>query len=125
MNNGPASPNRRAGVFYLTVDGEQMESYGEFTYQVGKVKREALPGNNKINGFKEEVQIPFIEGQITDSGTLDVEALTNIVDGTAAMDLPNGKVFHLRNCWYAGEGTVKTSDAGISFRLEGLEGEES
>lgn len=124
MNNGPASVNRRAGVFYLKVDGALMDSVGEFTYRVGKVKREGIPGNNQVNGFKEEVLVPYIEGAITDKGTLDVEELTNAVDVTAMLELPNGKTYYLRNAWYAGEGTVRTSDAEITFRLEGLEGEE-
>ena len=86
MNNGPASVNRRAGVFYLKVDGALMDSVGEFTYRVGKVKREGIPGNNQVNGFKEEVLVPYIEGAITDKGTLDVEELTNAVDVTAMLE---------------------------------------
>ena len=125
MNNGPASPNRRSGIFYLKMDGTLMDSVGEFTYRVGMVKREAIVGNNSVHGFSEEVMVPYIEGSITDKGTLDVEALCNSVDVTGILELPNGKTFTLKNAWYAGEGTVKTAKAEVNFRLEGLEGFES
>jgi hypothetical protein len=125
MNNGPASPNRRAGIFYLKMDGVLMDSVGEFTYRVGTVKREMIPGNNQILGFSEELQVPYIEGSITDKGTLDVEALCNAVDATGILELPNGKTYTLKNACYAGEGTIKTAKAEINFRLEGMDGFES
>jgi hypothetical protein len=116
---------RRAGIIQLQVDGEILDAKGNFTYNIGRPKREAILGSDgAVHGFKETVQVPFIEGEITDRGDLDVEALIGMTDGTVTLSLANGKTIVLRSAWYAGEGTGNTEEANIPVRWEGKNGEE-
>ena len=63
-------------------------------------------------------------GAITDGRTMVLDDLVLFKDGTATLHMRNGKVFELRECWHAGEGTVDTEESEISVRFEGLGGEE-
>jgi len=116
--------NRRSGIMYLKVNGEAFDAKGNFTYNSGKPKREAIVGNASVHGYKETPQTPYIEGEITDRGNLDVDNLKMIDDATVTLELANGKTFLLRNAWYAGDGDVGTEEANIGIRFEGLSGEE-
>ena len=117
--------NRRSGVLFVKVNGQQYDAKGSFTYNAGSPKREALVGADRVHGYKELPQVPFVEGEITDSGTLDLSALTNIVDATVTLELANGKVFTLRDAWYAADGEVGSEEANIQVRFEGMSADEA
>jgi hypothetical protein len=115
---------RIAGIFQLQVDGEVLDGKGNFTTNLGRPLREAVVGADRVHGFKETVQVPFIEGEITDRGTLDRTKLVEIKDATVSLTQANGKIFVLREAWYAGEGTMNTDEANMGVRFEGLSAEE-
>lgn len=115
---------RRAGIIQLAINGELHEAKGNFTYNFGAPKREAIIGADKVHGFKETPTVPKIVGEITDRGTLDVAGLVNLEDATITLSLANGKVFVLRQAWYAGDGDVQTDEANIQLELHGVSGEE-
>lgn len=119
-----ASPNRRAGIIFLKVDGALYEAKGNFTYNLGKPKREGIVGADSVHGYKETIQIPFIEGEITDSNQLSLEKLVTLDGVTVTLELNNGKSILLRDAWYAGEGTGETEEANIGVRFEAKGGEE-
>ena len=109
----------------MQVDGVTYDISGSnVSYNLGQPKREAIVGPDGVHGYKEMPQVPFVEGDFTDRGSLDLAALTNIVDGTVSLQLANGKVIMLRNAWYAGEGTGNSEAGNIVFRFEGLSAEE-
>jgi hypothetical protein len=114
----------RAGLLQFQLDGEVFDAKGKWTYNLGKPKREAIIGADGIHGYKETPQVAFIEGAVTDRAALDLEALLGFKDGTATLQLANGKVVVLQSAWYAGEGTVDTDESEIAVRIEGLRGEE-
>lgn len=116
--------NKRAGTLYLKINGEIQDAKGNFTYRPSVPKRSAINGADRVHGFKEEVQEPYIEGEITDKGTLDIEKLFTTEDATVTLELANGKTFILREAWYAGEATVQTQEGNIAIRFEGMDGEE-
>jgi hypothetical protein len=119
------SQNKRAGICYLKIDGEVKDAKGVFTYNLGAPKRTGIIGSNgKNQGFKEEGQIPFIEGVITDADDLDVAKLLEVKDTTITLELNNGKTFVLREAYHAGEGNVTTEEGEIAVRFEGISGEE-
>lgn len=115
---------RRAGILFLKVDGAIYDAKGNFTYNLGMPKREAIVGADQVHGYKETVQPAFIEGELTDSSDLDLKALLELDDATATLELANGKVIVLRNAWYAGDGNVQTEEGNIALRLEAKSGEE-
>jgi hypothetical protein len=69
-------------------------------------------------------QAPFIEGKITDRGTLDLQKLVSIEDATVTLELANGKSILLREAWFAGEGNVSTEEGEIDVRFVGRSAEE-
>lgn len=117
--------NRRVGgVLLFKLDGELHQAKGEFTYDLGVPKREAVVGQDGVHGFKETPKVPFIEGSLTDSDELDLKALQSFRDGTATLELANGKVIVIREAWYAADGNVSASEGEIPLRIEGMRGEE-
>lgn len=115
---------RRAGILYLKLNGQMLDAKGNFTYNPGVAKREAIIGADVIHGFKETPQVPFIEGEITDRGSLDLKALFSTDDATVTIELAHGKTFVLRNAWFAGDGNAQTEEANVQIRFEGKSGEE-
>lgn len=119
-----ANPNRRAGILYFKVDGAQYEAKGNFTYNLGREKREAIVGADGVHGYKAMPQAPHIEGEITDRGDLDVAALMDLDDTTITLELANDKTVLLRNAWYAADGDIGTEEANVQIRFEGMSAEE-
>ena len=115
---------RRAGVIFFKVDGTQYDAKGNFTYAPGFEKKTAIVGADKVHGYAGEQTVPHIEGAITDAEDLVLANLLALNDATVTLELANGKVFMLRNAWYAGDGNPSTEQAEIPVRFEGLEGEE-
>jgi Phage tail tube protein len=117
--------NRRSGTLFVKVNGQQYDAKGNFTYNPGQPKREEIVGPDGTHGYKETPQAAFIEGEITDSGTLDLIAFVNIVDATITLELANGKVFTLRDAWYSADGDVGTEEANIQVRFVGMSADEA
>jgi predicted heme/steroid binding protein len=115
---------RRAGIIQVQVNGEVYDAKGNFSYNLGRPMREAIIGADAVHGFKETPQVPFIEGEFTDRGSLDVATLVTLEDATVTLSLANGKVIVLREAWFAGEGTANTEEGNIAVRFEGAGAEE-
>lgn len=116
---------RRAGFIQLQTNGEIQDAKGNFTYNPGAPKREAIVGADRIHGYKETPQVGSIEGAITDRGNLDIKALFTGKNITVTLQLANGKMFVLNEAWFAGDGNVSTEEAEIEVRWEGTVGEET
>lgn len=120
-----ASKNRRGGILSLTVNGVRQDAKGNFSYNLGLPKREAIVGADGTHGYKETPQAAMIEGEITDRGDLDLAAFVQTVDATVTLAVANGKTVVLRNAWYAGEGTVGTEEGNLAVKFEGLSASEA
>ena len=119
-----AGKNRIGGIIALKVNGDIYFAKGNFTYNLGKPKKEGVVGSDRVHGYKEVPQVPFIEGEITDRNELNLEDLITLDDATVTLELANGKVIMLREGWYAGEGTGNTDEGNIALRIEGMSAEE-
>ena len=117
-------PNRRSGLLFVKIDGEQYDAKGDFTYNLGQPKRDAIVGPDQVHGYKELPKVAFIEGAITDVGTLNVANLQNFDDATVTLQLANGKTIVLQEAWYCADGDVTTEEAEIQIRFEGKRAEE-
>jgi len=117
--------NRRVGgILLFKLNGELFNAKGEFTYDIGAPKRDAVVGADGVHGFKEMPKVPFIEGALTDNDELDLKALLAFRDSTATLELANGKVIVIREAYYAGDGNVSSEEGEIPLRIEGMRGEE-
>ena len=78
---------------------------GEFTYNLGKPKRQAEKnGALGVAGFSAEAQVPYCDGEIYDTENLDVENLLKTEAATVTIELFNGKTFLLTGATFCGEG---------------------
>jgi hypothetical protein len=116
---------RRGGKIQVQSDGEVYDAKGNWTYNLGKPKREAIIGADGIHGYKETQQVPFVEGEITDRRDLSLAKLVTLKDATVTLALANGKTVVLRSAWYAGEGDGSTEEGNIKVRFEGLSANEA
>lgn len=115
---------RRGGIIQVQINGELQDAKGDFTYNLGRPVREAVVGSDAVHGYTEKPQVAFVEGEITDRGTLDLDGLVRLENATVTLELANGKVIVLREAWFAGEGTGNTGEGNIAVRFEGKSGEE-
>ena len=111
------------GEIRLMVNGEAVRCMGEFTHRPSVPKRSAVVGTNEVTGYSEEIQVPFIEGALTDSKNLSLTDFFNITDATITLVLANGKTFVLTEAFYAGSAEVKSKESEVNLRFEGKEGE--
>jgi hypothetical protein len=119
-----AGNKRVGGIISLKIDGDMYFAKGDFTYNLGLPKREGVVGSDRVHGYKEVPQIPFIEGEITDRQEMSLETLMGIKDSTITLELANSKVIVLREAWNAAEGTGNTGEGNIGVRFEGMSAEE-
>lgn len=115
---------RRGGILQLIVNGERMDAKGNFTFNLGAPERTAVVGSDEVHGYTERPRVPFIAGEITDRGDLDLKALAGATDITASLVLANGKTVVLREAWAAGEWTGNTDEGNVPVRFEGISAEE-
>jgi len=115
---------RVGGIIFFNVEGTLYQAKGNFTYNLGQPKREAIIGADGVHGFKELPQAAVIEGMITDSDELDLQTLVNLRDVTATLQLANGKVVVVEEAFYAADGNATTEEGEIEIRFEGVRGRE-
>jgi len=117
---------RKGGIIYFQVDGQVFQAKGAFTYGLGRPTREAIVGHDEVHGYKEIPVAPFIEGEITDSKELDLDALSKLTDVTVTLQLANEKIIALRNAWCTNPDGLggSTEEGNIQVRFEGLQAEE-
>jgi hypothetical protein len=108
----------RGGIIQLTIGGEVYDAKSDFDYNLGLPVREAIVGVDGVHDYKEVPQPAFVEGEITDRGSLNHAALVQLRDVTVALRLANGKTILLSSAWYAGEGGGNTGEGAIKVRFE-------
>ncbi len=111
--------NKRAGILYFKIDGEIKDAKGNFTYNLGADRKEAIVGADRVHGYKVTPQVPYIEGEITDKQDFDIQKLLDIEDATITLELRNGKTVVVKEAWYAAEGNIGTEEGNIQVRFEG------
>lgn len=115
---------RKGGIIQLQIDGEVFDAKGSFSYNLGRPMRETIVGADVVHGYKENPQPAFIEGEITDRGTLNLDTVVEQTDVTVTLELANGKLIVLRDAWFASEGTGNSDEGNVAVRWEGISAEE-
>ncbi len=108
---------RKGGTIQLQVAGVLLDALGSFSYNLGHPMREDIVGSDRVHGYTEKPQVAFIEGEITDRGTLDLGALIDTTLATVTLSLANGKTIMLRDAWYAGDGTGNTEGGNVAVKF--------
>lgn len=106
---------RRAGRIEVQTNGEIYDAKGWFSYDPGDLrrpKRRAIMGIDGIHGFVETPQAPkepYIEGLITEPGTLELAELPTLTDVTVTLSITDGKAIVLYNARSVGDGKEKNA----------------
>jgi hypothetical protein len=116
--------NRIAGVCYLKVDGAQYALRGNLSVAPARTVRTGVAGQDGVHGFTEAPTVPYIEGDISDLGSLSLQRLHAVNEATVTVELANGKVYLLRQAWFAGELVLNAADGTVPIRFEGMSCEE-
>jgi len=112
--------NRRGGFMTIQLNGNSYDAVGSFTINYGAPKRDELVGPDRVHGYKEVPQVPFISGMIRDGSALDiVNDILNATNATLTLSLANGKAGMLEQAWYALEGDVDTEEGTIAIKFCG------
>jgi len=111
--------NRVGGIIQVQANGQLYSAKGNFTWNLGRPKREPVTGSDGMHGYKETPQVAFIEGEFTDRGDMDVVALVTMKDAMVTLQLANGKTIALRSGYYAGDGTGNSDEGNLDVRFEG------
>lgn len=115
---------RVGGIIEVKVNGELFSAKGSWTYNLGRPKRDAVVGSDRVHGYKEMPQSPYIEGAITDNEDLSLDALVQISGATVTLSLANGKIIVLRDAYYSADGNGTTEEGEIAVRFDGLDADE-
>ena len=112
--------NLIGGTVFIKVDGTQYAARGGWKVQPNSNKKTGVAGQDAVHGFTQVPVVPYVEGEVTDLGGLSLQALQNVTNSTVTAELANGKVYTLRNAWYAGEPVIDTTDGKVPVRFEGI-----
>lgn len=112
--------SRIAGVAFVKYNGRALPIRGGWTVGFNQIKREGLAGQDGVHGYKEMPQVPFIEGDVSTTADVAIEALVAITDATVQLEAANGKVYVLRNAWTADAYEIDTEEGKLKVRFEGL-----
>lgn len=115
---------RVGGIIQVQVDGVLHQAKGEFSYNLGRPKREPVMGADGMHGYKETPQPASLEGEITDRADLDLESFVGITAATVTLSLANGKTVVFPNAFYSGDGTGHTDEGNIDCKFNSERGEE-
>lgn len=112
------------GLLEFRVGGVVQRAKGNFTFNLGAPKRDAIVGSDSVHGYKEVPQMPFVEGEITDNVDLSITDLINTTQENVILTLRNGKKYSWPDAWYAGDGNVQSEEGNITVRFESVEAQE-
>lgn len=119
-----AGNQRVGGIRQIQVNGQTYIAKGPWDYNLGVPKRTEVVNADGTVNYKEEPQAPFMEGEFTDDGSIDVKQLCETKDATVSIDLHTGKSIVMTNACFAGDGTVNTEEGAIKARFVGAKPEE-
>ncbi|MBI9079193.1 MAG: phage tail tube protein [Pseudodesulfovibrio sp.] len=115
-----ANPNRIAGTVYVKRDGVLLDCEGEFSLGLGLPERTTRKGSHGgVVGYEEESTVPFIEGSLTTTAEMDIEAILKADGETITVEAANGKTYSLSPAWQTKPGEINASKGVVPVRWEG------
>ncbi len=111
---------RVGGIAYVKVDGAQYPLRGNFTVSPDAFTRTGVAGQDRVHGYTEMPQVPFISGDITLTPDVSIETLRAMVNVTVTAELANGKTYVLREAWTADAHELNTAEGQTGVKWEGV-----
>jgi hypothetical protein len=117
--------SRRAGVAYLTIDGDTWDVVGDLAYDAQTVTRETLAGQSGVQGYSEMPKAGFISATLRTRSDATTYSLASKTSATVIAQLANGTTIYGGNMWQVGDIEIRTQEATFSIRFEGMNVTES
>src|SRR5687768_14349743 len=97
---------RIGGKLHLKVAGITYLARGGFNYNVGGPVREEVNGADGPHGYTETETPGWIEGELSDDGSVEVATLRRMTGASVTLELANGKMVSGTEMFAAGDFTV-------------------
>ena len=108
----------RTGIVHLKFDTLVLNTIGEFTINLGRLKRVAVIGSGEVCSVKEELpEAASIKGAILLPEKGDLEKLFNHIEGTITLELGD-HMFVLRSAWLS-EHEITTDEGRVNVTFQG------
>ena len=108
------------GILHLKINGTVVVAKGDFTFGMGLPKYEAvLSSSNRVAGFKATPTVPYIEGEIFQTGDVDLKDLLSTRNALVVLEFEGGKTYALDEAHFAADGEVTTADGSVKVRFDG------
>ena len=109
---------RIGGTHRLTIDGKSIMVVGSFSFNLGRPKREMQVGPDKVHGYTEMPQVPYLEGEVRNDNSLKVDDILGITNSTIQLEHANGKTYLFEKSVYCADGDMETENGTLQFRIE-------
>jgi len=117
-------PNRVAGYMEISHNGTKLSAAGSFSWNLGLPKRTEILGPDKLHGYSEMPQAPYIEGAIIVTSGTSVTEICSVTNASVVLTTATGKMISLGDAFYAGEGVGETEGGTLQVRFVGMRGQE-
>ena len=105
-----ANPNRVVGRAKVKIDGSLIPTAGDITLTPGGPKRDDVPGDYDVGGFKESTVAAKLEFSVLAKSSFDPVAFGRLDDATVDILYDTGQHFVLRHAWAESAPDMGTSD---------------
>jgi hypothetical protein len=105
----------RAGLIRMTIQGDSYDVKGSVAIRPTNLSREPIEGLDGYHGTKRIPKAAGANGIITDSGTLKIKDLQDVVDGEVFFELANGKSYMLTGATYLEQAELGVDEGEVGF----------
>ncbi len=113
------SQNLSAGILSIVADGEIFNARGDFEYSTAQTEIENQAGVDRHIFEQHTPMVPYIAGNISDSGDLDTANLSGRRFDSVQLQLLNGKKITLNKAVQVSRSVVNAQTGIIPVRFEG------
>lgn len=107
------------GICFFKVNGLQYQLRGELVIMPNTTQNEWIANQDGSQVFTQKAVTPYMEGKISDSDGLSIQALNHIEGANLTAELSNGKVYALQQAAQWGEIKLDTVKGEITAKFGG------
>jgi len=111
---------RIAGIAWFKSDGNILPLKGNFTVSPSPLERAGIAGQDYVHGYSELPRVPYIEGDVSTTVDLSIDALDAMTNVTITAELANNHTYVLREAWCKSAQEINTREGQTRVRFEGI-----
>lgn len=103
------------GRVFITANGKRLSTKSGATLKFGDVKREMVPAEHGVAGYKESTEAPGVECTIIHDDNTSLAEIQAITDGSGSFDTDSGKSFVLQGMVCLDALSLSDGEVKVSF----------